>query len=314
MNYRKLLKFLFLFSINTFILKDSVFSQDSGNENFSGNEREIDLKVVYKIDVKGHADSFRFMITIPGTLTRKQLIKKRNFSMKPDTIFSENNNTYAVFTSHDLEKGFKITMKCNLEIYRNISNVANNQDDSIKRYLAAEKNIESDNPEIKRVADSLKHTTDIETVIETFNYVQNHIEYKLKAAIGAKKVLESGEGKCMDFSDLFVALLRANKIPAKSVYGITEDFYGSPFHAWAEAYLKKQGWVLFDATTGHSSIFRDGKNYKMSIDNKYIVLSEGRNDSVMHGAGMYRYSWKNKNSHEKPEINVTVSTNCLPDY
>jgi transglutaminase-like putative cysteine protease len=96
----------------------------------------------------------------------------------------------------------------------------------------------------------------------------------------------------MDYSDLFVALLRANKIPAKSIIGMVVDYDGdNPLHAWPEAYLKKQGWVRFDPTTGHSEISKSGDNYVMQISNKYITLSEGRNDIELH-ANVLEYSYK----------------------
>ena len=198
-----------------------------------------------------------------------------------------------------------------MTIYRQIDSTNTYSDSSFAKYLAPEKFIESDKTEIIKVAATLKQKTDIETVMKTFFYVKENITYKKKEAIGAEAVLEEGVGKCMDFSDLFVALLRANKIPAKSMFGaVVDDEGGKPgYHAWPEAYLKRQGWVLFDPTSGHSEIYMDGNNFKMKIKNKYVVLFEGRNEGEMH-LSRYRYSC---NFTSGSEIRVKESYTISPE-
>ena len=79
-------------------------------------------------------------------------------------------------------------------------------------------------------------------------------------------------------------------IPAKSMFGIVVSESANPLHAWPEAYLKKQGWVRFDPTSGHSEIEQDGVNYKMHISNKYVTLSEGRNDPELR-TSLYYYNY-----------------------
>jgi len=254
--------------------------------------RDVKLKIDYKVTVTGHVNSLDLKMIVPGTITKRQTIKNISFSIQPDSVYLLNSNTYALFKFRDIDKSFKITVKCNLTIYRSIDDKNDSAQNDLSKYLVAEKNIETESPKIIAAATTLKQKTDIETVMKTFDYVTNSIRYEVNAAIGAEKVLETKVGKCMDYSDLFVALLRANKIPAKSMFGMVVDYDGpNPLHAWPEAYLKKQGWIRFDPTTGNSDISTSGKNYVMHISNTYIVLSEGRNDMELH-ANIFESSYK----------------------
>ncbi len=255
-------------------------------------EREVQLKMTLKIEVVGHINSLRLRMVVPATINGKQRVEDLSFSVQPDSFYTVGNNSYVLFRFFDLEKDFKIVLKGKLFIYNSISLKTNSDGLYLANYLVSEPNIEASSEKIIAVAQQLKRKTDIETVVETFEYVKQHISYEKNPAIGAEKVLESGVGKCMDYSDLFVALLRANGIPAKSVFGIVvHEVSANPLHAWSEAYLKQQGWVRFDPTAGHSDIRKDGANYKMRISNKYVTLSEGRNDPEMR-ASLYRYNYR----------------------
>ncbi len=243
------------------------------------DERDVNLKITFKVNVVGCMNHLRLKLAVPHDISNKQKISSLSYSIKPDSSYSVNSAQYVVFVFKNVEKNFKITMKCNLTIYNSINKSNHDIATDLSKYLIAEKDIESDNPKILETAANLKKNTDVETVVNSFNYVKDNIRYELKKEIGAEKVLETGVGKCMDFSDLLVALCRANKIPAKSVFGIVVDENAeNPLHAWPEVYLKKQGWVLFDPTTGHSEVGTSGKNFLLDVENKYITLAEGRND------------------------------------
>ena len=254
------------------------------------SERQVDVKITFKVNVNGHLNKMRFKMVIPENIRQRQLVDDLTFSIEPDSMYKANGNSYALFRFYDVDKDFKIVVKSRLTIYSVINTAADTAKSDFSKYLVAEPNIEAESEKIISTAQSLKQKTDIETVMRTFEFVKEHITYKRNAAIGAEKVLESGIGKCMDYSDLFVALLRANNIPAKSMFGIVVSDHANPLHAWPEAYLKRQGWIRFDPTSGHSDIETDGKNFKMRISNKYVTLSEGRNDPELR-ASLYHYNY-----------------------
>ncbi len=120
--------------------------------------------------------------------------------------------------------------------------------------------------EIQKVADELKgDSTDVYEIINnTYNYVINKIDYSFvkKYGInnrqGALATLQGGAAVCMEYSDLFITLLRAQEIPARAAfgYGFSSLDYESQDenrinHQWAEVYLPAQDlWINVDTTWG----------------------------------------------------------------
>lgn len=161
------------------------------------------------------------------------------------------------------------------DLETNIENKAN-LNEPISDFVNSEKYIEKDNEELKLKASELKDSSIEQTVENIYSFVNQKIKYNGYNLIdqGALKALESRQGDCTEFSDLFVALCRANNIPARVVDGFVSDYNNTPKHAWAEVYFTKYGWVRFDPTPGNSSSFK-------TMENKYIQLSTDRNDKVL---------------------------------
>ncbi len=160
--------------------------------------------------------------------------------------------------------------------------------------------VDSDYPKIKEIAQNLaKDETDLwNLVVKTAIWVKRRVPYDLStltanAAQKASWVLENKKGVCDEITALFMALLRANNIPARFVYGVS--YTENPAfpqqwgpHGWAEVYFPNYGWVPFDITfdqygwidTGHVKLQEDkdpevkslqltwrGKDYNVSLGN-----------------------------------------------
>ena len=271
---------LWIFVVITSSLSFSSVKYSNFN-NPSTVGKEVHLKAEFKFRVRGHINSIMLKMMIPVTKKDKQTVNNLTFSIQPDSIYTREDNTYAVFRFHNVTESFKLVITGNLTIYNIIKDKNEDTIVNFSRYLKPEKFIECKDRAIVASSVQLKQRTDIETAIRTYEFVDSSLKYKKKESIGAAEVLESGEGKCTDFSDLFVALLRANRIPAKSVCGIVVDTQdANPLHAWTEVYLRKQGWVRFDPTF-RCPVTQIGKNYSMAIQNRYIDLAEGRNEKEL---------------------------------
>ncbi len=139
-----------------------------------------------------------------------------------------------------------------------------------------------------------------------FNYlkelnerIHNYIEYTpdvTNTKTSASEVLELKRGVCQDYTHLFLAVCRANRIPARYVSGYLnpgEELIGtSQTHAWVEAMVPKVGWIGFDPTNN------------LLVDHHYIKISHGtdyRDCSPV--SGVLETSGGQQNSHVVTVIN-----------
>lgn len=103
----------------------------------------------------------------------------------------------------------------------------------LQKYLLPSPYIESNDPQIRALAPTLikDHATAWDQVGAIFDWVRENVKYKfakdIKPAVAA---LRDKEGDCEELSSLFIALCRANKIPARAVW--------VPGHTYPEFYLE----------------------------------------------------------------------------
>lgn len=96
---------------------------------------------------------------------------------------------------------------------------------------------------VQEQAMELVRGTAEETARETFYFVRDAIEYNIRRKMrGAAETLERGEGMCFDKTGLFVALCRANGIPARyremhCTLDATDELPADAFHMVPEVRL-----------------------------------------------------------------------------
>jgi len=103
----------------------------------------------------------------------------------------------------------------------------------IAKHLLPSPYIESTDPKIKKLAPQVIADKD-EAWLKTeaiFDWVRENVKYEFAEAIKpAVAALDDGVGDCEELSSLFIALCRANKIPARAVW--------VPGHTYPEFYLE----------------------------------------------------------------------------
>lgn len=147
--------------------------------------------------------------------------------------------------------------------------------------------MEKDAPEIKQIAKTLLGKTEEETVRNTIAFVGKTLRKGPfdGADHGAVWALQNKEGDCTEFADLFLALCRANSVPARYRNGYLihdvpkED---TPKHDWAEVYIAKYGWVPFDPL--HTT--QRGIATVNTLRPVYVYLDNQRTNAVF---GKYHY-------------------------
>lgn len=121
----------------------------------------------------------------------------------------------------------------------------------LKRFLRAEKYVESDAPELLRLAEKLKDQEPVRTAENIFRWVADHVQYTgyLSNERGALYALRKKQGDCTEFMYLFAALCRANVVPARGIGGYVSVkntvFKPNDYHNWAEFY-QDGAWRIAD--------------------------------------------------------------------
>lgn len=139
----------------------------------------------------------------------------------------------------------------------------------ISRYLGPSPQIESRHPQIVKLAGEL--TKDKESVWEQveaiYDWVRENVEYKDQELKGALAALRDGDGDCEEMTSLIIALCRASKIPARTVW--------IPDHCYPEFYvLDREGnghWIPcqaagdrhFGAMPEERPVLQKGDNFKV---------------------------------------------------
>lgn len=104
---------------------------------------------------------------------------------------------------------------------------------SLGYFLNSSPYIESKDARIRKLAHELmeehKDKSDWEKVEAMYDWVRDNVEYKEGKLKGALAALKDKTGDCEELTSLFIALCRANKIPARTVW--------VPGHCYPEFYL-----------------------------------------------------------------------------
>lgn len=106
-------------------------------------------------------------------------------------------------------------------------------------FLGTSPYIETTDIRIKKLAKSIVADKDgaWEKVEAIYDWVREHVEYKDQKIKGAMAALKDGDGDCEELTSLFIALCRANRIPARTV--------------WVESHCYPEFYLLDAERKGH---------------------------------------------------------------
>jgi len=98
-----------------------------------------------------------------------------------------------------------------------------------------------------------KDEPNLEFVHRVYKQLRVHMPYSTKdgGAWVCSQILKVGFGECCRHSIVTTAILRANKIPARTVCALWAiDNKSTGAHCWGEFFLHGAGWVPYDTTLG----------------------------------------------------------------
>ena len=156
---------------------------------------------------------------------------------------------------------------------------------AITRFLQPDRMIPLDG-EIKQIADKVVtgHQGEISKTHAIYDYVFHNMRYD-KSGIGwgrgdAIWACDAKHGNCTDFHSLFIAMMRAEHIPARFVIGfpLPPDKQAGVipgYHCWAEFYVAGKGWVPVDISEAWLNPSKYGFFFG-SVDSNRVRFSMGR--------------------------------------
>jgi len=206
-----------------------------------------------------------FWTYAPVKKTSTQRSVKIEVSHPYDLIEDELGNQILHFTFENLPPYSSkiITIRADIEF----SDISNPISADKKSFLKAERYIESDNHELKQLSDKFRSSTPLKTAESIFLWVADNIKYAgyLKDERGALYAFKNKKGDCTEFMDIFVALSRANNIPARRIGGyvvktsaILEPY---EYHNWAEFY-DKGTWKIADP---QKKVFMENQSHYIAM-------------------------------------------------
>ena len=257
--------------------------------------------------VLGKRSEMKLMVNLPQTIEKRQEVTRLEFEPLPSRVFIENGNKYAEYVIPLPKEKTRLKIHVEAETFQYNLSVAINDpeerlfdDSNLDIYLRHERMIEKDDPVIRDIAEKLQGRTEVDIVKNIYKYVILNLSGDVSnpKGVGAVKTAEKKKGKCIDYSDLFVALCRAKNIPAKVVAGYAPFFNVDPKHSWVEVYFREYGWVPFDVALQHEGpeelldrVFYDFKK-------PYLRFTDIRNDKLLNNNYYYSYPYWDKNSEK----------------
>jgi len=162
-------------------------------------------------------------------------------------------------------------------------------------FTAPELHIESANPQITALASRLSQGKDTvcRQVRAFYDYIGAELTYTANGENwGAQAALGPMGADCTEYTDLLVALSRAQGIPARYFEGLLVLDEGTRGlaqleHAWPDVYLPGAGWAALDPTLGRKPA--DRETYFAHYTPDHIIVSMGVNPSVLRGSSYWTH-------------------------
>ena len=294
------------------------FSKDELGK--SGISLAFGISQTYEFNLKYHLKNpnlfpIKTEIALPPN-TNYQDILVNSMSPKPTNVkIDEDGNWLAEYTlSPSQTLNINTTGKVNVML-NGRQEVLSRKD--LENYLKNQKYWEINSNNIRQKTKSIITPEEIyQFVVGTLNYDFSRASSK-KPRLGGSGVLNNPTSAvCLEFTDLFITLARANGIPAREVDGFafTTNTRARPLslsedvlHAWPEYYdFDKKAWIMVDPTWGNTT---GGVDYFNTFDFDHIAFAiHGVSSDYPVPAGGYKIN----GSKNQKDVEVILSKDFKP--
>ena len=278
---------IFSVVLATFLFCYGPYCGADSREPSSGMDT-VELGLSYEFFVPKKTSRIKFVAVLPKTIPDRQRILNIRYSPRPARLFSQGGNVYVEFIFVEPAKEFKVEISVEAELLRYDLLTALGREKTIsngagfKGFLKQEEHVEKDYAQVEQIVKGITGRTELEIVQNIYRYVIDNMEYKIydEKDVRLRKVIWEKKGDCSEYCDLFVALCRAKKIPARFLTGYITKSSSTPKHSWVEVYFKEYGWVSFDPTLGDVKNPAARSERFHTLKPIYIQFSDIRGDDV----------------------------------
>ncbi len=285
---------VFTFAVIVIVVLSSLLSAvilfgEQETETYEETDIKIQVVVTIKNLGQAQANNIPLRLGIPLDHQPAQYVTNIVYSEQPERLTNDSwGNEYIHYTVLRLDpqavKVFIIDLTFKMmSIDFNVQSANGNSiGPDHSRYLEVTPFINVNDPVIIDLAREIAEESDpnfVDISWNTYEWIIENIYYQqIPGEWDAATTLKNGEGGSAELGNLFVALLRANGIPARrlsgwgNIFEKGEELFLSRFaHGWAEFYMPSYGWIPVDPTWGKSHKF----DYFAKSDPNHIVLTKG---------------------------------------
>ncbi len=260
-------------------------------DRYESTDLEISIIVEVKNLGNSPATDIPLRLAVPMDGLDHQEVISIDPSLEPERFSNDTwGNEFIHYTIDELDPGTSFNLTINVilrltsidnDISRSSGTLGPEEEAELSRYLLDSSLINVNDPSIVEIAREIaKRSEDLTDIAwNTYEWVLDNIYYQqIPGEWDAVTTLRNEEGGSAEMSNLYVALLRANGIPARRVSGwgnffeVGEELALTRFsHGWTEFHVPDMGWVQVDPAWGKTSRF---DNFART-DADHVVLTKG---------------------------------------
>jgi transglutaminase-like putative cysteine protease len=233
---------------------------------------------------------------------------------QPDKIEQDGDGNWIATYTIGSQKDVEVDAQGYVNLYLKPTVQMSSQPVSVdKQYTSEQQFWEISDPTIQTLAQKYRTPKDIYTYLVTnFSYNYDRLSQSTQQRLGAAQAVRNPtQALCEEFTDSFIAIARAQNIPAREIngYAYTDNAKLRPLslvadvlHAWPEYYDRQQQlWVPIDPTWGNTT---GGVDYFSKLDFNHIVFAvHGLSSTKPFPAGVYKIA-----GQDEKDINMQVAT------
>jgi len=285
-------------------MQEFTFTKDqllqSGISMSFGDKQVFSFKLNYYLENK-NVTTQTSEITLPPDNNYQQIVLEHIDPQPIDVVVDGDGNFVAKYKLQPKQK-VNVTAQGHVEVfskpYRKIYKTLTQEQKN--QYTQPQSYWETDNGFIKDKANELKSPQKIYDFVSSYlTYSNSRLSQPEIERKGAAAAIQNPtDSVCMEFTDLFIAIARAAKIPAREVegYAYTQNERLRPLsltlnsndilHAWPEYWDDNLGWVQVDPTWGATS---GGLDYFSKLDFNHITFTQrGQSSTSPSPAGAFK--------------------------